>query len=697
MFSQDAMPQDEYFEWEDIVLHHSYAHAHAHAHAQAQDQDQDQAPTDMIPSSTDPYSMPALPREHLCSQSRDHGRRQLQTQSQRTCLPASTSGTAGVEHGRHRAADSPRDQAFTTFTADMSSTIMSRAVRTQIQTSFAINWTLDEKQDSDGESPIDFPSYDAIDLGLGGHEDATPIVSVPDIAAAQALPLLSPRPVRVDPARGSAPEADLGLGVGAAATYARDCAAVAVQPSENVNYLLHAWREPDVAASWRHLVSRRRTDSSRPEPASTSSTSTSRFTPAALLEHAARKHHNNARRLENASWRTWARLRFGLRTVEPQTINWSKHCDDTCLHGPFVAGRPSRSPTTPSHLVMSRERTPSRESGGAHGGAESPTAPRPPRSILKKPGTAEILRRGSLPTLTRPGAPRPGPVQQASPPNQPLPPLSTPPEKPARKRVTFRGEVRQYLIVTPVGDRKTQRMVKKARSTSLLPGSPGIVGSQSHIDPRSALRPTPAAGAEKETEGGLERAPSYWSPQSLWRYGAAPLAARAEEGESGWVWPPALPSDPEPGCSDPLPPSTVRAVVEKGRMPGATLSSQDRARHRNRDVERHCEGQEGDGEDDFDYISQQPGLRFPSPSSAPSTSSSSSSSSSDESGEDESEEFLVRDRLAGGAHSPYAGGYGGEYNNGKGMGLAMGIGIHVLDAEERALYQEIMEEFELGY
>ncbi|CAJ0882133.1 3458_t:CDS:2 [Entrophospora sp. SA101] len=43
----------------------------------------------------------------------------------------------------------------------------------------------------------------------------------------------------------------------------------------------------------------------------------------------------NGIRLENASWRTWAKQKYHLRTVNPEKINWLKDNDVTWLYGPF--------------------------------------------------------------------------------------------------------------------------------------------------------------------------------------------------------------------------------------------------------------------------------------------------------------------------------------------------------------------------
>ena len=63
------------------------------------------------------------------------------------------------------------------------------------------------------------------------------------------------------------------------------------EPSRQVDYLSHDWKEEDIWSSWRHVV-------------------------------AQRKRFNNSSRLENASWRTWTKQKYGLKTVSPETLNW---------------------------------------------------------------------------------------------------------------------------------------------------------------------------------------------------------------------------------------------------------------------------------------------------------------------------------------------------------------------------------------
>ena len=71
-----------------------------------------------------------------------------------------------------------------------------------------------------------------------------------------------------------------------------DDTSVRIEPSRHVDYLSHDWREEDIWSSWRHIVSKRRI-------------------------------YGERSRLENASWRTWAKSKYGLRTVSPETLNWS--------------------------------------------------------------------------------------------------------------------------------------------------------------------------------------------------------------------------------------------------------------------------------------------------------------------------------------------------------------------------------------
>jgi hypothetical protein len=89
--------------------------------------------------------------------------------------------------------------------------------------------------------------------------------------------------------------------------HAEDDTAVKHQPTQHVDYLSHNWKEEDIWSSWRYITSKR-----------------GEFT--------------NSQRLENASWRTWMKAKYSLRTVSPETLNWLKDCDVTWLYGPLQTG-----------------------------------------------------------------------------------------------------------------------------------------------------------------------------------------------------------------------------------------------------------------------------------------------------------------------------------------------------------------------
>ena len=116
----------------------------------------------------------------------------------------------------------------------------------------------------DGDDEIYFPSYDDVECS-----DKVELVE-----SLTKTSLVAQRPLSPDPIERS-----------------EDDSAVRVQPSRHVDYLSHDWTEEDVRASWKHVVSKRGA-------------------------------YNNSARLENASWRSWAKKRSNLRTVSPETVKW---------------------------------------------------------------------------------------------------------------------------------------------------------------------------------------------------------------------------------------------------------------------------------------------------------------------------------------------------------------------------------------
>lgn len=71
-----------------------------------------------------------------------------------------------------------------------------------------------------------------------------------------------------------------------------DDQAIEDQPTRHVDYLSHEWKEEeDIWSSWRYIVARRSV-------------------------------YSNSVRLENASWRTWTKTKYHLKTVSPEALNW---------------------------------------------------------------------------------------------------------------------------------------------------------------------------------------------------------------------------------------------------------------------------------------------------------------------------------------------------------------------------------------
>jgi hypothetical protein len=71
-----------------------------------------------------------------------------------------------------------------------------------------------------------------------------------------------------------------------------DSALTTSQPRGQVDYLSHDWEEEDVWHSWRNMTRQK-------------------------------NEITNGVRLENASWRTWWKQRNKLKTISPETLNWS--------------------------------------------------------------------------------------------------------------------------------------------------------------------------------------------------------------------------------------------------------------------------------------------------------------------------------------------------------------------------------------
>jgi hypothetical protein len=75
------------------------------------------------------------------------------------------------------------------------------------------------------------------------------------------------------------------------AEHAKDDAALQKQPTRYVDYLSHDWEEEDICLSWKHVNSNR-------------------------------KACDESARLANTLWRTWIKLRYQLKTVSAEDLDW---------------------------------------------------------------------------------------------------------------------------------------------------------------------------------------------------------------------------------------------------------------------------------------------------------------------------------------------------------------------------------------
>ncbi|KAJ5981910.1 hypothetical protein N7451_012010 [Penicillium sp. IBT 35674x] len=111
-------------------------------------------------------------------------------------------------------------------------------------------------------------------------------------------------------------------------TPAADDMSVEEEPCRNVDYLSHEWREEDLWASWCYITARR-------------------------------SGYSNGVRLENASWRTWAKAKHNLGTVPPGALDWLKDCDVTWLYGPLKTSSSTEGSTLDVSPSLGRIKTPS--------------------------------------------------------------------------------------------------------------------------------------------------------------------------------------------------------------------------------------------------------------------------------------------------------------------------------------------------
>jgi hypothetical protein len=190
--------------------------------------------------------------------------------SSRTPLRPSSSHTSFFD--RRRGYHSPRKTNFSFHdlhepSASSSQTSSSESTSTS---SLSLETVFDE---SSSDDDLAFPSYG----------NATKFKEVEEFEAPPSSPIATTAPhTPAEPASVSTPEA---------VPVSEDDTAVRSEPSQHVDYLSHEWKEEDIWSSWRHIVDHRRV-------------------------------YGERSRLENASWRTWAKQQFKLKTTSPESLNW---------------------------------------------------------------------------------------------------------------------------------------------------------------------------------------------------------------------------------------------------------------------------------------------------------------------------------------------------------------------------------------
>jgi hypothetical protein len=131
----------------------------------------------------------------------------------------------------------------------------------------------------DGEDQIGFYSYDG--RGYYGQIEDLELSVSPRVGG----PCMASPPPSCTSSNVSRPESP------DPAEHAEDDTAVRSQPPRHIDYLSHNWEEEDIWSSWKHILSKGNA-------------------------------YSNGARLENALWRTWAKLKHELQTVSPESVNW---------------------------------------------------------------------------------------------------------------------------------------------------------------------------------------------------------------------------------------------------------------------------------------------------------------------------------------------------------------------------------------
>lgn len=140
------------------------------------------------------------------------------------------------------------------------------------------------------------------------------------------------------------------------------------EPERHVDYLSHEWNEWDISKSWKYIILKKK---KRAED---------------LV---------NAARLENASWRTWAKARNHLKTVSPEIVNWSKDSDVTWLYGPIMRDQDEEEASDIERGYGSDNENSKRVAATKKVKKSKSASSVTPKPILKKRTVSEILAENS--------------------------------------------------------------------------------------------------------------------------------------------------------------------------------------------------------------------------------------------------------------------------------------------------------------
>lgn len=139
-----------------------------------------------------------------------------------------------------------------------------------------------EEQCSTDEEDIIFPSYDDEGDEMGQLEHVLESHASPELISSDTITQPASDRPHATPCHPDLPDRQPTAG---------DDTTLRREPTRHVDYLSHNWKEEDIWSSWRHIVAKRR-------------------------------FYSNSPRLENASWRTWTKFKYQLKTVSPDKLNW---------------------------------------------------------------------------------------------------------------------------------------------------------------------------------------------------------------------------------------------------------------------------------------------------------------------------------------------------------------------------------------